>query len=237
MFDLDGTLVRFDQDEFLRVYFGELSKVFTGLGIDADTAIKGVWAGTKAMAKNDGAVLNIQRFWETFAEYIGVHGERLKTIEAACDEFYSKDFNIVKSVVKPSDIPKQLVQTMTSRGYCVVLATNPLFPPCAVDTRLEWIGLDSSDFELITHYKNSAYCKPNKDYYRDVLKRINKAPDQCLMIGNNPAEDMCASELGIEVFLVTDFIENEEDIDITPFRRGTIEELEAYLMALPELQK
>jgi FMN phosphatase YigB (HAD superfamily) len=235
MFDLDGTLVRFVQDDFLKAYFTELSKVFFKLGLDADRAVKAVWAGTKAMMQNDGSVLNTQRFWSAFSEFMGIEGELLESVEAACDNFYSNEFNTVKSVVKFSEIPKRLVREMAARGYCVVLATNPLFPPCAVDSRLDWIGLNRHDFKLITNYENSRFCKPNLAYYEDVFSKIDRKPQQCLMVGNNPAEDMCVSRLGSEVFLVTDYMENEAGLDITTFRYGTIEELEAFLMSLPKL--
>ena len=235
MFDLDGTLVRFVQNDFINVYFTELGKVFIKLGLDADAAVKGVWAGTKAMYKNDGSMLNTQRFWNAFSEFIDVKGERLEAVEAACDSFYTKEFNTVKSILKPSEIPKRLVRAMAAKGYTIVLATNPLFPPCAVDTRLGWIGLDARDFKLITHYENSTFCKPNPGYYQEVFSKTGKSPEQCLMVGNNPVEDMCVGEFGTETYLVTDFLENENDVDVTPFRRGTIEDLEAYLFSMPEL--
>ena len=251
LFDLDGTLARFNQDEFISLYFKELSKVFIRLGLDAEKACKGVWAGTKAMVLNDGSVFNTVRFWDAFAEFVGIQGEQLRAAEEACDNFYTNEFNVIKSIVKQSDIPKRIVRTMVQRGYFVVLATNPLFPPCAVDSRLGWIGMNRDDFRFITHYENSTYCKPNPDYYNEVLTKIEQMrqneqspgifrhlrnlKEQCLMVGNHPAEDMCAVKLGMEVFLVTDFMENETNIDISQFRHGTIGDLEKFLMALPEL--
>ena len=235
MFDLDGTLLRFVQDDFIRVYFGEISKVFIKLGLNADAAVKAVWVGTKAMTENDGSVPNEQRFWDAFSAFVDVKGARLKAVEDACDNFYSNEFNIVKSVLHLCDIPTKLVRAMAAKGYNVVLATNPLFPPCAVESRLAWIGLTAEDFKLITNYKNSTFCKPNLDYYREVFKKINKSPQQCLMVGNSPFEDMCVSELGSEIFLVTDFMENETGMEITGFPRGTIEELESMLMAMPDI--
>ena len=235
MFDLDGTLLRFVQDDFIRVYFKELSKIFIGLGLDAEAAVKGVWAGTKAMVLNDGSMLNTQRFWESFSDFMGIKGEQLRAVEAACDSFYSNEFNAAKSVVEYSEIPERLVRSLAAKGYCIVLATNPLFPPCAVDTRLGWIGLDRNDFKLITHYENSTFCKPDLSYYLEVFSKIDKSPEQCFMAGNNPAEDMCVGELGSETFLVTDFMENELGLDITAFRHGSIEDLEAYLTSLPVL--
>jgi len=235
LFDLDGTLARFHNDDFLKVYFTELGKVFGRLGLDVDSAVKGVWAGTKAMIFNDGAKFNTHRFWNAFSIHMSLDEKQLKAVEAACDDFYSKEFNKVESIVKHSEIPKQLIRTMAARGYYVVLATNPLFPPCAVDSRLGWIGLDRHDFKLITHYENSSFSKPNLDYYREILIKINKAPEQCLMIGNTPAEDMCAGELGMAVFLVTDFMENEAGMDIAAFKHGTIDDLKTYLLSLPDL--
>jgi len=235
MFDLDGTLVRFTQEDFINTYFKELSKVFVRLGLDPGAAVKAVWAGTKAMVLNDGAMYNTQRFWNAFSEFMDVKDEQLEAVEAACDGFYTNEFNVVKSIVKPSEIPTRLVRAMADKGYYLVLATNPLFPPCAVDSRLNWIGLDREEFKLITHYENSTFCKPNLSYYREIFKKIDKSPEECLMIGNNPTEDMCAGQLGAETFLVTDFMENDANIDITVFQNGTIEDLEAYLMSLPAL--
>jgi len=235
MFDLDGTLIRYTQEEFIHAYFKELRKVFVRLSLDPDKASKGIWVGTKAMVQNDGSMLNTQRFWNAFSEFMGITGEQLKAVEAACDDFYTNEFNKVKAAAGHSDIPQRLVRNMAARGYYLVLATNPFFPSCAVDSRLEWIGLEQRDFKLTTHYGNSSFCKPNLNYYREVFSKINKSPEQCLMVGNNPAEDMCAGELGSETYLVNEFIENEACLDIAKFRNGTLEELEVYLMSLPKL--
>ena len=234
LLDLDGTLLNFSQETFINVYFVELRKVFIRLGMDVDLSVKAVWAGTKAMFLGDGKSLNSQRFWETFAKVLGIDDEKLKTIEDACDDFYSNDFDVVKQVLKPSEVPKRLVLALASRGYKIVLATNPLFPFCAVATRLGWAGLVPQDFQLVTHYANSTYCKPDLGYYREIFAKIDKAPEQCLMAGNNPAEDMVAGTLGCDTFLVTDCLENETGMDITAFRSGTLAQLELYLMSLPK---
>jgi len=236
MFDLDGTLLQFEQKAFISAYFAELKKVFVGLGMDAELSIEGVWTGTKAMVLNDGAKLNTERFWQAFSEHLGLIGEPLRNVEAACDRFYSNEFNAVKSVMTPSDIPRRLVRGLASKGYGIVLATNPMFPQCAVESRLGWIGLELRDFQLVTHYANSAYCKPNPGYYGEIFTKIKKAPEQCLMAGNSPADDMCAGALGVETFLVTGYLENEADEDITTFHRGTLAELETYLEGFPEIK-
>jgi FMN phosphatase YigB (HAD superfamily) len=235
LFDLDGTLLQISQAEFIDAYFSRLAKVFARLGMDAGASIKAVWAGTKAMMQNDGGATNAERFWTTFADGMGLAGDKLKAVEAACDEFYTGEFDGVKSVMKPNDISKRLVRALPLRGYTVALATNPLFPECAVETRLRWLGLNPGDFALITHYKNSTFCKPSHGYYREVFAGIGKSPDQCLMVGNNPAEDMSVGALGSETFLVMDCLENEGGADISAYRSGTLAELDAYLMSLPNV--
>jgi len=229
LLDLDGSLLHFTQEAFISKYFKEISKVFMKLGLDPEAAVKAVWAGTKAMIANDGTKLNSRRFWDRFAETMQLMDDQVGIVERACDLFYSNEFDIVKSIVTPNDISKRLLRSLSERGYTIVLATNPLFPECAVTTRLGWAGLSPNDFSLITHYANSTFCKPNLGYYQEVLSKIGKAPENCLMAGNSPSEDMCAGALGMEVYLLTDCLENETGLDIAQFHNGTLAEFEAYL--------
>ena len=235
MFDLDGTLLRFTQDAFIGAYLPKLEKVFTALGMDNELSVKAVWAGIHAMVRNDGSRLNSDRFWDAFMKYLGLERERLNAIEVACENFYCNEFDAVRSVADPTDIPQQLIPALAAKGYTVVLATNPLFPACAVETRLQWAGLETRDFQLITHYANSSYCKPNPGYFQEIFTKIDRLPDRCLMAGNNPVEDMCVSTLGSETYLVTDCLENADHMDITAFRRGSLAELESYLMSMPDI--
>jgi len=222
------------QDDFLDAYISRISKVFARLGLDPEEAIKALWIGTKAMVQNDGSVLNSVRFWDAFSSHLKLDESKRIACEAACDGFYTGEFNEVKSITNPTDVSKRIVKTMKAKGYCVVLATNPVFPLCALETRLKWIGLDVSDFEHVTYYTNSSFCKPSLGYYKEVLAKVNKTPEQCLMIGNSPAEDMCIGALGAETFLVTGYLESAGDFDISAFKKGSPEELEKYLMSLQD---
>ena len=235
MLDLDGTLLNFPQGVFINTYLAELKKVFARLGMDAELYIKALYIGTKAMIDNNGEMVNAKRFWDKFSDYLGLTSEQCKAIEAVCDNFYSNEFNTVKSVMGPSDISKRLVRALAAKGYDLVLATNPLFPPSAVASRLGWIGLKPQDFKLTTHYANSTYCKPNLGYYREIFTKINKAPTQTLMVGNSVTDDMCVRVLGTDTFLVTDCIENEAGADISIYRHGTFVEAETYLLTLPDI--
>ncbi|HPW53913.1 MAG TPA: HAD family hydrolase, partial [Erysipelotrichaceae bacterium] len=126
----------------------------------------------------------------------------------------------------------KLVRKLKEKGYRLVLATNPLFPEIATMQRIQWAGLEAADFELVTTYESSSYCKPNPDYFRDVLNRINEKAENCLMVGNDAYEDMIARQLGMKVFLLTDCLINDRDIDISIFPNGDFDQLEKYIETL-----
>ena len=58
LFDLDGTLIPFDQKEFIESYLYLIAKKFVPMGYDKDILIKALWDGTGNMVKNDGKVSN-----------------------------------------------------------------------------------------------------------------------------------------------------------------------------------
>ncbi|MCL2529510.1 MAG: HAD family hydrolase [Coriobacteriia bacterium] len=236
LFDLDGTLLQLRQETFIKTYLGKLQKVFVRLEMDVEESIKALWAGTEAMVRNDGTMLNAERFWAVFTEQLGLNAEQRQAVELACNEFYTGEFDTVKEIMPPNEISGPLVRALESKGYELVLATNPLFPSCAVDTRLRWIGLTQEDFSLVTHYENSTFCKPNPRYFEEVLAKIGKAPKQCLMVGNNTTEDMVIGDLGAETYLVTDCLENEAGLDVAAFRNGTLAELQEYLGAFDDIR-
>ena len=49
-------------------------------------------------------------------------------------------------------------------------------------------GLQPEVFAPITTYENSRYCKPNPDYYREILDKLGLLPEDCIMVGNGVAE-------------------------------------------------
>lgn len=238
LFDLDGTLLPVGLKEFTAAYFAGIKKAFFGLGLDVESAFGALWGGTEAMMKNDGTMTNAARFWEHFAAALKLPRERLGALEASLDRFYaSEDFDGIQALLRGDlALSRRVVETAGEKGYDLVLATNPLFPMIAVTMRLKWLGIDPAVFRHVTDYTRSSYCKPNNAYYREIFEVIGKTPGQCLMVGNNTKEDMCAGELGVETYLVTDYLENEPNMDIEVFRHGSLAELEAYLGALPNLR-
>ena len=234
--DLDGTLLTMSQDDFIGSYFKLLTARLGPLGFEPRAVIDALWKGTAAMVQNDGTLPNSARFWDRFSVDFGLDAAQIAEVRIQCDDFYSREFHEVGALNAPTqDAPARVVRALKAKGYRVALATNPIFPAVALDTRLSWIGLKPSDFVLCTHYENIGYCKPNLEYYREVCRRLGVQPQQCMMVGNSIKEDMCAAQLGMETYLVTGYMEGEGDLTAYP-NRGSIVEFASFAEALPDVK-
>ena len=229
LFDLDGTLLPMDQKSFMQLYFGGLAQKLSAYGYEPKALIDAIWSGCAEMVKNDGSRPNEEIFWEKFRS---IFGERVNDDIPKFDAFYLKEFHAARTACMPTPLARKAVEKAKALGFRTVLATNPLFPEVATLTRTRWAGFDPAEFELITTYENSGFCKPNPTYYLDVAKRIGVAPEECLMIGNDVEEDMIAEAVGMKVFLMTKYVLNRSGTDISVYPSGDFPELLSYLETL-----
>ena len=232
LFDLDGTLLPFIQEEFIHAYFKALIRRITPMGYDGEKLTQALWKGVNAMVENDGTHTNRQLFWELFTQELGIQALSLESI---LDDFYAREFDGVRSVLREDADRSGLIRGLRGKGYTLALATNPVFPAVAVETRLGWVGLSGGDFDYMTTYENSRHSKPNPAYYEDVLLHLGKRGAECLMIGNNPRDDMAALEAGLAVYLVTDCLENPDGLPVDLYPHGSFRNLAVSLEKLPPL--
>lgn len=225
LFDLDGTLLPMDQDKFANGYFSRLVKKLAPLGYDPKKTVDGIWAGTAAMVKNNGDCTNEQAFWNKFGE---IFGEKAIKDKPVFDEYYRVEFQDVKTDCGFNTQAAGTVKKLKKDGFKLILATNPIFPAVATESRIKWAGLNKDDFELYTTYENSHYCKPNPDYYREICEKLSLNPTECLMVGNDAEEDAAAEKLGMRVFLLTDCLINKKGKDISGYPHGGFKELTEY---------
>ncbi len=226
LFDLDGTLLPMDQERFTKSYFKRLVSMVAPLGYEPQALVDGIWKGTKAMVENDGSVTNEEAFWKCF---IALFGEDSRKHIPIFQEFYRTEFQRVEQDCGKNPKAGETVSKLKKAGYRVILATNPIFPAIATESRIRWAGLQPEDFEYYTTYENSVHCKPNPEYYRDILRQIHLEPQECLMVGNDVEEDMVARSLGMDVFLLTDCMINRKGEDISGYPRGSFDELLLYV--------
>ena len=231
LFDLDGTLLPMDMQEFTTGYFGDLADFLGSRVTDRKRFVKAIWAGTKAMMANDGAARNEDVFWRTFSALSGIEESLIRN---DCDAFYGGDFRRAVRFTQPNPLAAEAVALARKKADAVVLATNPLFPMAGQRTRLAWLGLAPEDFDLVTSYESDSFCKPNPAYFTSVCARIGVSPEDCLMIGNDEEEDGHAGlSAGVGVYIVTDcLIPSERHPWSGP--RGSFADMLGMLRALPD---
>jgi len=228
LFDLDGTLLPLDQDAFVEGYFRLLARKMAHHGYEPQELIRNVWAGTKAMMGNDGSCRNEEAFWRVF---LGIYGEQGRRDVPLFEAFYANEFQQAKALCGYHPGAAGSVKLAKELGLRTILATSPLFPAVATESRIRWAGLQPEDFELYTTYENCTTCKPNPAYYREVLEKTGLKAEDCLMVGNDVGEDMIAEKLGMRVFLLTDRLVNRKSEPIERFPRGSFDALQDYIRA------
>ena len=226
LFDLDGTLLPMDEKVFAASYFRTLAAKAAPLGYETKALIDAIWQGTAAMVKNDGACTNEEVFWRCFA---GIFGEEALAHKPVFDAYYTHEFQQVRQDCGQNPKAAQTVRTLQGMGLRLVLATNPIFPAVATESRIRWAGLEPSDFALYTCYENARHAKPNPAYYQDILDRLGLPAKGCLMVGNDATEDTAAAKAGLDVFLLTDCLINTQQQDISRYPHGGFDELMAYI--------
>ena len=226
LFDLDGTLLPMDQDKFLNSYMSKMAVYMAPYGFDSKILHKAMWTGVGAMVKNDGSIRNEELFWNVFATFFDA--ELTELAKKITVDFYMTDFQKVAKDCGYSPKAKALITYLKEKGYRIVLATNPLFPAIATESRMRWAGLSPEDFDYYTVFENSSFCKPNLKYYEEVLDKIGCKAEDCYMVGNDVSEDMITEQLGFEVFLLTHSLINKENKDISNYPQGDFEDLKAF---------
>lgn len=203
-FDLDGTLLPMDMDEFTNGYFDLLCKRAEAKGYEREKLISTIWGGTKQMIKNDGKKTNEEVFWNYFAS---VYGEEKLADKSMFDKFYVTDFKKTKQFCGENKLAKEIVDYCCGMGLEVVLSTNPIFPLDGMLTRLGFIGLDEDDFDYISSYENSKYSKPNPKFFKEILNKLKLKESEVVLFGNDEVEDAkCAESLGMKFYLIGDHI-------------------------------
>lgn len=230
LFDLDGTLIDLNQDEFIRLYFAVLLDRLAALGYERDFMLSAVETAIRATKRNDGTCTNEARFWQSLDEAVGGLTD---TLREAILSFYSDDFaEILEKTCTPYPRSREILDAARARGLRIILATNPLFPAECTYARIRLGGMSPNDFEYITAYENSSHCKPNPDYFTELLAKLGISPKECIMVGNDTKDDFSAHALDIPVFILTDGLINQGNVDLNDYPHGGVNELITYINGL-----
>ena len=181
-FDLDGTLLNLDTDELVSKYFKSMTTFLSQNGYEPEKVVSAIKQGTYAMINNNGKTTNELALTNAFISSYNVELEEFKSF---MDKYYEQEFDKISEVSIKEPETASLIKKLKNYGFKLILATNPLFPKIATHKRIGWAGLSPNDFELITTYENECFSKPNLNYYKSLLERLNISADSCIMVGND----------------------------------------------------
>lgn len=229
LFDLDGTLLPMDKEAFLKQYFGLVLHKFKEL-IPPRNMLQYLSAATEAMiADLNPGKTNRQAFLEHF---LPLAGQDEETLMPLFDDFYSKEFPVLISYTSPTSQAPRILDELVRRGFDLALASNPIFPAPATRERMCWAGVWDYPWSLITTYEDFHFCKPSPLYYQEILDRLGKRPEECLMVGNDTDEDLPAASLGIRTYLVTDCLIDSGNSPYRPDGSGKLADLPGFIQKL-----
>jgi FMN phosphatase YigB (HAD superfamily) len=226
LFDLDGTLLRIDTARFVDAYVHLLADWFAPR-IPKERFLSSLLMATQRMMTNrDPARTNKAVFDDAFYPSISVSADEMA---APLAEFYAQAYPSLAKMTAPDPAAREAVSIVLARGLTPVLATQPIFPAVAVRQRMAWAGIADLPFALVTTYEVSHACKPHPEYFTEVTATIGCAPGECLFIGNDGEEDAVARRLGMETYLVTDFLTNRARVQARNQRMGALRTLPRFL--------
>lgn len=227
LFDLDGTLLRIDFDNFLNRYFKALTGEFTDLA-KPELFIKVLMKSTQEMIVNDGTLTNEEAFMASFFSMIEV--EDIEATKSRFNSFYKDKFPLLGQNVKANTKVLEMIELLKDLGYTMAITTNPLFPREAILQRISWAGLNPEDFVLVTSYEEMHYAKPNLAYFQEVIDKLDVSAKSCILVGNDLQEDIVAGRLGIKTFLVEDYlIDRGSEEENIPDWRGSLGQFVDYI--------
>jgi len=200
LFDLDNTLIMFDEDTFYAGYIRRISQVFADI-MPADLFLQRLISATRSLRQNDGRVSNKEFFMAGFSQG---YEDRREELWRRFQYFYENEYDRLESGVSLPAALHQVFDELIQGGFMLVLASNPLFPESVQRKRLAWAGLQHVPFALVTHIENMSFCKPRLEYYLEICDKIRQAPEDCLMVGNDPVNDMVAAKVGMKTYLTDD---------------------------------
>ncbi len=234
LFDLDNTLIHFGERQLFQGYFPAITRVFADI-MPGDLFLERLLSSTRAVLDNSGQALNVDCFMNAFCTGYEEHRDEFWRRFITFYETEYDQFRYLASV--PSGTREMLLQ-LREKSLKLVIASNPLWPSIAQNKRLAWAGLGDLQFDMITHIENMTYCKPKVEYYQEICSKIGERPEDCLMVGNDPVNDMVVAIIGMSTFLVTDVGASGLEVSRTGYRVAPSDipkpDFEGPLLAVPE---
>ena len=226
LFDLDDTIINLNWPVFEKRYYGGLAESFCDL-MPKEKVGEYIYQSYRYMVEVVDGQTNKAKFYDKMQELSGVDKAILIKREPT---YYLDHYDELQPITTVNADMVAAVKTLKTKGYRLILASQPVFPSIATRKRLAWAGLNEAIFDKITTFESECASKPDLAYYRNLLTEFDLKPEDCIMVGNDRAEDMIATELGISGILITDVL--FDSADTYPCIEMTAKQFREYVESL-----
>lgn len=200
LFDLDNTLVTIDVDAFVQAYSTAMARAIVPDEAERGLAVM-MGATYRLLSAADAAETNRERLLGGLVADLGLPPEDLwRRIEATSAVVLPG----LRRLTAPIPGAPAVVREARARGLRLALATNPIYPRSVVVERMAWAGLDAGDVDVIACLEDCRSTKPHPAHFRELAALLGLDPEQCLMVGDDPDQDLPARDTGMAVHLVGD---------------------------------
>jgi FMN phosphatase YigB (HAD superfamily) len=198
LWDLDGTLIGQRRRTFATLMPAGAAWVFRDL-VPPHRFLPLLGRTLRDVRVNDTEHTNTELMLRLLAERVDTGRD---VVEARLARLAEVEFARLRACFPARPAAVAAVRELAEAGARQVVATNPLWPRSTVETRIRWGGHDLTSFAFVTSGETMRRAKPRPDFYRELLDRLGAAAGDCVMVGNDPADDGTAALLGIPVFLL-----------------------------------
>ncbi len=221
LFDLDDTLISTNMTAFQPAYFHALGAALADLAPAKDIANQ-ILKAVAVMQENQNPCRMLEKiFAENFYPQLGGTEEAFRQV---LEDFYRNEFPKLRKVTQPRPEARELIDWCKSEDITMAIATNPLFPRIATRQRIEWAGLDPSDFVFFSSFNDFHFTKPTLTYYAECLGRLGWPDGNIVMVGDNLKYDLLPMQaMGFSTYWVTSHPADD------PQPHGTLGEVQFWL--------
>lgn len=199
LLDLDGTLCTMDKVRFMKRYMTDMAEHFKDI-IPVDSFAPHIMKSSAFASSHPSPNYSWgEVFINHFAEGFGLKANGML---GRFMDFFVKDFPQYCSMVTPHPLTAKLLQITAEKGYKLACASNCLMPKIAIEERMRCCGIDPARFDFIPGMEYMHHSKPNPLFFQEIADNLGVEPGDCLVVGNDMDEDMCAADIGMKTFFI-----------------------------------
>ncbi|MCK4828134.1 hypothetical protein KA005_71050, partial [bacterium] len=150
LFDIDNTLILFDEKNFFRNYLPLIYRSFADL-MPFELFKNKLLTSSQDLLENDGKMSNADFFMNSFSRGFENYKEEMWN---RFIKFYDTEFDKFETLTTPVKGVSDIISQLQKQNFKLVIASNPLWPLNVQIIRLGWAGIQDINYHLITHIQN-----------------------------------------------------------------------------------